>query len=60
MNEERCENCKYLRKLKHNFQVGKGFEEAFCCVIFTNEKNGFALQVELNDVCEIYQKGGAE
>ena len=61
MNEKRCENCKYLRKLKHNFQVGSGFEESFCCVIFANEKNGFAVQVELNDdACEMYKKGNEE
>lgn len=58
MNEKRCENCKYLKRLKHNCRVGSGFEESSCCIVFANEKNGFALQVELNDVCEMYQKGG--
>lgn len=61
MYKERCENCKYLRKLKHNFRVGSGFEESFCCIVFANEKNGFAIQVELNnDACEMYKKGGVQ
>ena len=58
MNEKRCENCKYLKRLKHNFTTGKGFEESFCCIIFANEEDGFVLQAELNDMCEMYQKGG--
>lgn len=57
--DKACKNCKYMTRLKHNFQVGSGFEETFCCIIFANEKNGFAIQVELNnDACEMYQKGG--
>lgn len=59
MTEKRCENCKYLRKLKHNFKVGSGFEETFCCIVFANEEDGFVVQVELNDdACEMYRKGG--
>lgn len=59
MDEKRCENCKYLRELKHNFRVGSGFEETFCCIVFANENNGFAIQVELNDdACEMYKKEG--
>jgi hypothetical protein len=44
--------------LKHNFRVGNGFEEAFCCTLFAKEKDGFVTQVELSYVCEMYEKGG--
>lgn len=60
MSEERCERCKHATRLKHNFQVGIGFEESFCCTLFAKEKDGFVLQVELNDMCEMYEKGGVE
>ena len=60
MNEERCENCKHKTRLKHNFQVGNGFEETFCCTLFSKEKDGFVVQVELSDMCEMYEKGGAD
>lgn len=29
--EERCENCAYYHRLKHNFKKGIGFEESHCC-----------------------------
>ena len=58
MNDVRCENCKHITMLKHNFRVGNGFEEAFCCTLFAKEKDGFVIQVELSDVCEMYEKGG--
>lgn len=54
--DEICKNCKYITMLKHNFTVGKGFEESFCCTIFANEEDGFVIEVELNDMCEMYQR----
>ena len=60
MNEARCEKCKHKTRLKHNFRVGSGFEETFCCTLFAKDKDGFVIQVELNDVCERYQKGDVE
>lgn len=30
-NTERCENCEYFHRLKHNFKRGVGFEESHCC-----------------------------
>ena len=59
MNEI-CKNCKYKSKLKHNFAVGKGFEESFCCIIFVNEKDGFILEVQNNDYCEMFEEMGGE
>lgn len=57
---EHCEHCKFLRRLKHNFEVGKGYEESFCCVIFAKEKDGFASEVEKGGSCEIFrEKEGA-
>ena len=47
-----CKNCRYITKLKHNFEQGKGFEESFCCVLFAMEKGGFSVEVKLNDRCE--------
>lgn len=58
--DKACKNCKYMTSLKHNFTVGKGLEDSFCCTIFAKEKNGFVLQVELNDICEMYKKGNEE
>ena len=31
--EPRCADCRFFHKLKHNFEVGKGFEESHCCTI---------------------------
>ena len=33
MTEPRCADCRYFHKLKHNFEVGKGYEESHCCTI---------------------------
>ena len=58
MNEVRCEKCKHKTRLKHNFRAGDGFEENFCCTLFAKGKDGFVIQVESSDVCEMYEKGG--
>ena len=31
MDNECCAKCRFFHRLKHNFQVGKGFEESYCC-----------------------------
>lgn len=54
--DETCKNCKYMTRLKHNFTVGEGFEESFCCIIFANEENGFAIEVVGNDRCEMFKE----
>lgn len=31
MKEEKCENCIFCRRLKHNFETGKEFVENHAC-----------------------------
>ena len=33
-DNEHCKNCKFFRKLKHNFKTGEGFQESYCCIIW--------------------------
>ncbi len=53
-DQERCENCKYFRRLKHNFEYDVGYEESHCCVMFYHEKNGFILEVTPDGMCEMF------
>lgn len=54
---ECCANCKHWKRLKHNFVVGKGFEESHCCVVFVDD---FILETKENGMCEMFTaKGGA-
>ena len=58
-----CKNCKYWKKLKHNFVVGKGFEHSHCCVLFVGEESEdcFCLETKANELCEMFiKKGGLE
>lgn len=56
---EFCDNCRHLVKLKHNFGRYKGFEESYCCTVLANEKDGFVLEVAKMDRCELFEvKGG--
>jgi len=50
---ECCVNCKHIRRLKHNFKQGAGFEESFCCVVFVDE-DGYAVEVDKDDMCEMF------
>lgn len=52
---EKCENCLYLRRLKHNFTVGKGYEESKCCVALL-EDDGWVQEVKQDDFCEMYER----
>ena len=54
--KEKCESCRYIRRLKHNFTVGKGFEESNCCVVNLeiDGSDGWAQEVNKDDVCEMY------
>ena len=56
---ERCELCEYYRRLKHNFIVGKGFEESHACVVFLNiekcpEDDQWVQEVDPRDMCEYF------
>ncbi len=57
---ERCETCKYYRRLKHNFKHGKGFDESYACVIYVNDRDAFVLEVNADDMCEMYSKANHE
>lgn len=57
---ERCETCKYYRRLKHNFKHGKGFDESYACVIYVNDRDAFVLEVNADDVCEMYSEANHE
>ena len=52
--KECCANCKYWKRLKHNFVVGKGFEESHCCVVFVDEDDTFILETKENGMCEMF------
>lgn len=50
-----CPNCRFCKRLKHNFQVGKGYEESLCCILLLNEENSFALEVDEDSYCEEFR-----
>ena len=52
--QERCENCKHWRELKHNFKVGIGYEHSHCCVLWVNEEDAFILETEEYGMCECF------
>lgn len=60
MVEEKCKNCKYFRKLKHSFKVGKGYDNSSCCVLFTkdpkdgDEYDSFVVEVTPDSICEMF------
>lgn len=55
---ESCENCKYYRRLKHNFKQYVGFSDSHCCVLFSDDfsddYNGFIVEVDPVDCCESF------
>lgn len=56
---EKCENCLYLRRLKHNFTAGKGYEESKCCVALLEidgSEDGWAQEVKDGGFCELYER----
>lgn len=55
-NEQSCKclDCRYCRRLKHEFEVGKGHVEGLCCVALANEEDGFVLEIDKNSYCEMF------
>ena len=50
-----CENCIYCHRLKHNFEVGKGFEESLACdVLLHLDGDGFIVETSKNEMCEMF------
>jgi hypothetical protein len=64
MTEPRCVDCRFFHKLKHNFEVGKGYEESHCCTIMleheTPQDITWVQEVEENSRCEMFTEKGAE
>lgn len=58
--EDRCIECKHFFRLKHNFVVGKGFEESHCCLLFVPDEGAFVLEVQKDDICECFQRKKVE
>lgn len=60
----KCKDCKYYRRLKHNFKVGKGFEESNCCIAILimdkietgNNLKAWVQEVEPNSFCEMFEQ----
>lgn len=60
MKEERCENCMFYHRLKHNFETGKGFIESHACDVLlhvpdTNDE-AWIQEVEPWDRCELFSR----
>ena len=55
--EKTCKTCMYCRRLKHNFEVGKGYEHSVCCTYLHDTDRGFIMQVSENGLaCEVYKE----
>ena len=54
--KECCANCKYWKRLKHNFVIGKGFKHSHCCVLFVDEDDAFILETKENGMCEMFTR----
>ena len=57
---ECCANCKFFHQLKHNFEKGKGYEEAYCCDalmhLYDDKCKPWIQEVDKEDVCESFVK----
>ena len=55
---ENCIECKYCRKLKYNFEVGKGFKESYCCIVLLQMPDTtpdcWVQEVNVNGGCEMF------
>lgn len=61
-----CENCKSYRKLKHNYKVGAGYEDSYCCLVLLKLNDGvlqypdedetaaWVEEVEPDSMCEMF------
>ena len=67
MPEPKCADCRFFHKLKHNFEVGKGFKESHCCTIMLEhdfepsvKDITWVQEVEENSRCEMFTEKGSE
>ena len=45
-----CKNCISCHELKHNFKVGKGYEESLACDVL----HDLIVETTENDMCEMF------
>lgn len=63
---EKCENCEHCYRLKHNFKVGVGYEDSYCCVVLFRiieepdkiDIPPFVVEVTLDSKCEMFSYNG--
>ena len=58
-----CESCKYSRRLKHNYKAGHGHKVSQCCILRSQDEDGFVLEVGEYSYCDHYEqkeKGDSE
>lgn len=54
--DERCENCKYKRRL-----IKLNAESSYCCSVYVNDKTDSDLfEIRLNEKCELYEREETE
>lgn len=57
-----CKDCRYFHKLKHNFEIGKGYEVSSCCIILTriaehpDRYDAFVIETQEDSVCEMFKE----
>ena len=64
MYEEKCKDCIFYHRLKHNFVQGKGYTESKCCTAWLEYyltdpdtiQGSFILEVHPGDYCEMYHR----
>lgn len=57
--EDRCELCKYYKRLKHNFRKGEGFELSYCCDVLyhlDDNEGAWVQEVTPEDMCEMFTR----
>lgn len=59
MSNECCAKCRYIHRLKHNFEQGVGFKESFACDVLVNIKDGepgWIQETEPYSRCEMFEE----
>lgn len=58
MNEQ-CSECRFYHRLKHNFELGKGFEESHCCTVWIELEpilDSWVQEITADDICELFTR----
>ena len=48
-----CNNCKFIRKLKHNFIPEYGFEDSYCCIV-NEDKYTYVQEIDRSGSCDLF------